>query len=122
MSEYNADFLLEKQQIWKKIFSQNIKSVEKNIKWHKIIVHEILILFFSSSDDLFILRNEIKIFNSDLKLLRDSNWLSSEENRQEKKHASIVFAVDNAEQAQKAIKKKAVYNKIIISNRKLQIS
>ena len=65
-----------------------------------------LILSFSSSDDLSILRNEIEIFNSDLKLLRDSNWLSSEENRQEKRHASIVFAVDNAEQAQKAIKKK----------------
>ena len=106
MSEYNADFLLEKQQIWEEIFSQNIKSVEKNIKWHKIIVHEVSILFFSSSDNLSILRNEIEIFNSDLKLLRDSNWLSSEENRQEKRHASIVFAVDNAEQAQKAIKKK----------------
>ena len=69
-------------------------------------MHEMSILSFSVSDDLFILRNEIEIFNSDLKLLRDSNWLSSEENRQEKKHASIVFAVDNAEQAQKAIKKK----------------
>ncbi len=106
MSEYNADFLLEKQQIWEEIFSQNIKSVEKNIKWHKIIVHEVSILSFSSSDDLTIFRNEIEIFNSDFKLLRDSNWLSSEENRQKKRHASIVFAVDNAEQAQKAIKKK----------------
>ena len=106
MSEYNADFLLEKQQIWEEIFSQNIKSVEKNTKWHKIVVHEMSILSFSVSDDLSILRNEIEIFNSDLKLLRDSNWLSSEENRQEKRHASIVFAVDNAEQAQKAIKKK----------------
>jgi len=106
MSEYNADFLLEKQQIWEEIFSQNIKSVKKNTKWHKIVVHEISILSFSFSDDLSILRNEIEIFNSDLKLLRDSNWLSSEENRQKKRHASIVFAVDNAEQAQKAIRKK----------------
>src|SRR6266513_143965 len=106
MSEYNADFLLEKQQIWEEIFSQNIKSVEKNTKWHKIVVHEMPILSFSASDDLSILRNEIETFNSDLKLLRDSNWLSSEENKQEKRHASIVFAVDNAEQAQKAIKKK----------------
>src|SRR6266480_3442571 len=32
MSEYNADFLLEKQQIWEEVFSQNIKSVEKNTK------------------------------------------------------------------------------------------
>ena len=73
MSEYNADFLLEKQQIWEEIFSQNIKFVEKNIKWHKIVVHEVPILSFSSSDGLSILRNEIEIFNSDLKLLRDSN-------------------------------------------------
>ena len=105
MSEYNADFLLEKQQIWEEIFSQNIKSVKKNTKWYKIVVHEMSILSFSSSDDLSILRNEIEIFNSDLKLLRNSNWLSSEENRQKKRHASIIFAVNNAEQAQKAIKK-----------------
>ena len=64
------------------------------------------ILPFSSSDGLSILKNEIEIFNSDLKLLRDSNWLSFEENRQKKRYASIIFAVDNAEQAQKAIKKK----------------
>ena len=63
---------------------------------------------FSTSDDLFILRNKIEIFNSDLKLLRDLNWLSSEENRQKKRHASIIFAVDNAEQAQKAIKKSCI--------------
>ena len=69
-------------------------------------MYEVSILSFSVSDDLSIFRNEIEIFNSDLKLLRDPNWLSSEENRQEKRHASIVFAVDNAEQAQKAIKKK----------------
>ncbi len=106
MSEYNADFLLEKQQIWEEVFSQNIKSVEKNTKWHKIVMHEVLILSFSASDDLSILRDEIETFNSGFKLLRDSNWLSSEENRQEKRHASIVFAVDSAEQAQKAIKKK----------------
>jgi len=61
---------------------------------------------FSTSDDLSILRNEIEIFNSELKLLRDSSWLSSEETRQSKRHASIVFAVNNAEQARKAIKKK----------------
>jgi len=80
--------------------------VKKNTKWYKIVVHEMSILSFSFSDDLSILRNEIEIFNSDLKLLRDSNWLSSEENRQKKRHASIVFAIDNAEQAQKAIRKK----------------
>src|SRR5437016_4433785 len=106
MSEYNADFLLEKQQIWKEIFSQNIRYIEKSTKWYKIVVHEVPILPFSSSDGLFVLKNEIETFNSDLKLLRNPNWLSIEENRQNKRHASIVFTVNDAEQAQNAIKKK----------------
>ena len=57
------------------------------------------------SDNLFILRNKIEIFNSDLKLLRDSSWLLSEENKQIKRHVFIVFAIDNAELAQKIVKK-----------------
>ena len=61
---------------------------------------------FSTSDGLSILRNEIEIFNPELKLLRDPSWLSSEETRQSKRHASIVFAVNNTEQARKVIKKK----------------
>jgi len=73
MTEYNADFLLEKQQIWAEIFSQNINSIEKSVKWHKIVVHEVSVISFSTSDDLSILRNEIEIFNSDFKLLRNSS-------------------------------------------------
>ena len=69
-------------------------------------MHEVSVLSFSSSNDLFILRDEIEIFNSDFKLLRNSSWLSSEENKQIKRHASIVFAIDNAELAQKIVKKK----------------
>lgn len=106
MSNYNADFLLEKQQVWEKIFSQNIRFIEKSTKWHKIVVHGVPVLPFSSSDGLSILRNEIETFNSEVKLLRDPNWLSSEESRQIKRHASIVFAVNDAEQAQKAIRNK----------------
>ena len=106
MTEYNADFLLEKQQIWAEIFSQNINSIEKSVKWYKLVVHGVSVLSFSTSDDLSILRNEIEIFNPDFKLLRNPSWLSSEENRQNKRHESIVFAIDNAEQAEQAIKKK----------------
>ena len=73
MPTYNADFLLEKQQIWENIFSQNLKFIEKSTQWHKIIIHEVSIMLFSTSDNLFILKNEIEIFNSELKLLRDSS-------------------------------------------------
>ena len=68
-------------------------------------MHEISVQLFSISDNLFILKDEIEIFNPGLKLMRNSSWLSSEENRQSKLHALIVFAVDDAEQAQKATQK-----------------
>ena len=61
---------------------------------------------FSTSDGLSILRNEIEIFNPELKLLRDPSWLLSEETRQSKRHASIVFAINSAEQAKKVVRKK----------------
>ena len=63
-------------------------------------------MLFSTSNNLSILKNEIEIFNPELKLLRDSSWLLLEETRQSKRHASIVFAVNNAEQAKKAVRKK----------------
>jgi len=71
MPDYDADFLLEKQQIWQEFFSQNIKSIEKSTKWHKIVIYRVPVLPFSSSNSLFILRNKIETFNPDLKLLRD---------------------------------------------------
>ena len=63
-------------------------------------------MLFSTSDNLSILRNEIEIFNSELKLLRDSSWLLLKETRQSKRHASIVFTISNVEQAKKIVKKK----------------
>jgi hypothetical protein len=105
MPEYNADFLLEKQQTWSEIFASNLKSMKKSTYWHKIVVHEVSIMPFSTSDGLFVLKNEIETFNPGLKLMRNSSWLSSEENRQSKLHASIVFAINDAEQAQKAVQK-----------------
>ena len=106
MSEYNADFLLEKQQVWVEIFSQNLNFIEKGFEWHKVIVHEIPIISFLISDGLSILKNEIETFNPNLKLLRNPKWLSSEENRQNKKHGSIVFAIENTEQAKKITEQK----------------
>jgi len=38
-------------------------------------------MLFSTSNSLSILKNKIEIFNSKLKLLRDSSWLSSKETR-----------------------------------------
>ena len=55
------------------------------------------------NENLSLLKDEIKIFNSDLKLLKNSIWLFSQENRQNNRHATILIAVENAKQAQTAI-------------------
>ena len=62
--------------------------------------------FFSMNEDFFLLKNEIEIFNSDLKLLKNPIWISLQENRQAKRHASILIAIENAKQAELAIEKR----------------
>ena len=57
------------------------------------------------NDGMFLLKEEIETFNSDLKLLKRSIWLSLQENRQVNRHAFILIAVENAKQAQLAIEK-----------------
>ena len=52
------------------------------------------------------LKEEIEIFNSNLKLLKRLIWLFLQENRQVNRHAFILIAVENAKQAQLAIEKK----------------
>ena len=49
------------------------------------------------------LKNEIETYNSHLKLMKNSLWLSSEENRQIKRHESILVALENAKQADLAL-------------------
>ena len=73
MPDCNANFLLEKQQIWSEFFDQNLKSVEKSTYWHKIVVHEVSIQSFSTSNEFFFLKDEIETFNSDFKLMRNSS-------------------------------------------------
>src|SRR5437868_901626 len=52
------------------------------------------------NEDLSLLKDEIEIFNSDLKLLKNPIWLSSQKNRQINRHATILIAVENAKQDQ----------------------
>ena len=57
-------------------------------------------------EGLSLLKEEIETYNPDLKLLKKPIWLSSQEKRQANSHASILIAVENAKQAQLAIKKR----------------
>src|SRR5437667_2357352 len=103
MPDFSADFLLQKKTIWENIFSSKAQNIEKDKKWSKVVVHEVSIRSFSMDEDLSLLKDEIEIFNPGLKLLKNPIWLSSQENRQINRHATILIAVENAKQAQAAI-------------------
>ena len=103
MPDYTAGFLIEKRQVWEDSFSPYLKSMKKSMKWSKLVVHEISIASFLINDGLFLLKEEIETFNSEIKLLKNPRWLTSKENRQNKRHASITIVIENTKQAKTAL-------------------
>src|SRR5436190_5721672 len=103
MPDFSADFLLQKKAIWEDIFSNKAQNIEKDKQWSKVVVHGVPIRPFSMDEGLSLLKDEIETFNPGLKLLKNPIWLSSQENRQNNRHATILIAVENAKQAQTAI-------------------
>ena len=81
----------------------------KSTDWSKLAIHGIPIAPFSMDDGLYLLKEEIETFNPEIKLLKNPRWLSLEENRQSKRHASITIIVENADQANAALQKKFLY-------------
>ena len=108
MSNYNADFLIQHENIWKKHFKY--QAFLKDKAWYKVVAHGISTEIFNYDKGLDLLKEEIKIFNGIQPLA--VNWISSISNRENKKHASIVISFDNEAEAQKALK-----NKLIIAGR-----
>jgi len=103
MPGYTADFLINKKQVWEQAFSPFLKSMEKAMKWSKLVIHGIPIAPFSINDELYLLKEEIEIFNPEVKLLKNPRWLTLKENKQNTRHASIVIIVENTEQAKAAL-------------------
>ena len=61
MSNYNADFLIQHQNIWQKSFK--FAGLLQDKTWHKIVAHGIPTEIFNFSKGLDLLKEEIKIFN-----------------------------------------------------------
>jgi hypothetical protein len=110
MPGFTADFLIQKEAVWGELVSKIARKVEKDIHWSRIVVHGVPIEPFSVDEGLNLLKDEIETYNPQLKLMKKPSWLISEENRQYKKHASIVIAVENAKQANFAL-----HNKLCIA-------
>ena len=67
LKKYTADVLLAQRAIWEHVF--NVKSIKKDEKWHKIIIHSLKIKIFNTKTEIKNLKTELKFFNFKLKLI-----------------------------------------------------
>src|SRR6266498_3263871 len=102
MPNFSAKYLVEKKEVWKNIIPY--QKVYADEKWVKIVIYIVLIRLFSTDDGLYLLGQKIEIFNLGMKLMKISQWLSSEENRVNKLHGLVVIQIKDQEMAEKAIK------------------
>ncbi len=87
--KYTAKALLKQKDIWKHIFE--VKSIKKNEKWYKIVIHSLKINIFNIKIKMKYLRIELEKYNSELKLIINLIWLSKDENKARKNHASMIL-------------------------------
>ena len=60
------------------------------------------------------LKEEVKLFNKELKLVTESVWLSTEENKHNKMHSLVVIAFATQEEAQKALRTRVIVTEISV--------
>ncbi len=102
--KYIADVLLAQRAIWKHVF--DVKSIKKDEKWHKIVIHSLKTEIFNMKIEMKYLRIELEKYNSELKLIINSIWLSKGENRARKNHASTILTFKIEAEAQRHLKKR----------------
>src|SRR6266536_2758215 len=70
MPNFSVKYLVEKKEVWKNIISYQKVYADK--KWVKIVIYTVLIRSFSTDDGLYLLGQEIEIFNPGMKLMKIS--------------------------------------------------
>jgi len=103
LKKYIADVLLAQRAIWKHVFE--VKSIKKDEKWHKIVIHSLKIKIFNTKTEMKNLKTELKLYNFELKLIINFIWLSKSENRSRNKHASMILAFRIEAEVQRYLKK-----------------
>ncbi len=68
--KYIAKALLEQRDIWEHIFE--VKSIKKNEKWYKIVIHSLKINIFNMKIEMKYLKIKLEKYNSELKLIINS--------------------------------------------------
>jgi hypothetical protein len=101
MEGHRASFLKENQPIWESAIPFTKCSYDQ--PWTKIVVHSIPCQAFNHPEGIDSLRQEIETFNPYITQMRDPHWLTSEENRATKRHASAIIYLETKEMASQAI-------------------
>ena len=65
-----AEDLLQHKAIWEA--KLDLTQVRKNKKWHKIVLHKLLTATFQNKEGLKLLKDEVELFNKELKLVTES--------------------------------------------------
>ncbi len=102
--KYTADALLAQRAIWEHVF--DVKSIKKDEKWHKIVIHSLETEIFNTETGMKNLKTELESYNSGLKLIINPIWLSKSENRSRNRHASTILAFRIEAEAQRHLKKR----------------
>ncbi len=103
LKKYIADVLLAQRAIWKHVF--DVKSIKKNEKWHKIVIHSLKIKIFNMKTEMKNLKTKLKLYNLELKLIINFIWLLKSENWSWNKHASMILAFRIEAEVQRYLKK-----------------
>jgi len=103
LKKYIADILLVQRAIWKHVF--DVKSIKKDEKWYKIVIHSLEIEIFNTKTEMKNLKTELELYNFELKLIINSIWLLKSENRSRNKHASMILAFRIEAEVQRHLKK-----------------
>ncbi len=104
LKKYTANVLLAQRVIWKHVF--DVKSIKKDEKWHKIVIHSLKIEIFNMKTEMKNLKTELKLYNFKLKLIINSIWLLKSENRSRNRHASTILAFRIEAEVQRHLKKR----------------
>ena len=103
LKKYIADILLAQRAIWKHVF--DVKSIKKDEKWHKIVIHSLKNKIINMKTEMKNLKTELKSYNLELKLIINFIWLSKSENWSWNKHALTILAFKIETEAQRHLKK-----------------
>ncbi|EDN96572.1 hypothetical protein SS1G_01498 [Sclerotinia sclerotiorum 1980 UF-70] len=101
---FNAQFLMEKKEIWDKILDAERIQIDK--PWHKVIIHKIPIQEFSGLKGMDLIKEEVNTFNPGLSIMGTPYWLTNASKRAKQQDGAIVIAFATQKEADIAIQKR----------------